>query len=399
MKIILILSTCLCFSFSGTAIAKMSCDLPESVQRLIDQNSMVARKIVESPYLIERRLTTLHRANEARTSHDISIYAPEQLWTKQSIVDHARDDSGSVDFNSIIRSEDSSSHIDLRTMIRRGWIIRQPDGLASKDECTDPCTCKYMGSIKLHDRDFTHPRLREFAVLFLSKTATKSLTLEEYLEEADDIQYIGREQIDDHWCAVISFELSGRHKLWLDETRNGMVLRIEAERDGRPYGRADFTRGYEVFPGQFIPGERRNLKLSYDEPSESESTVLQYEGELIRLAFDPIDWPNASENDFGFRFMPNSLVHNLMLPSKPLYVIGNSIDDIVFTFYGTSDFERWCDERTGKGQPTSAPLQNEVSSSAAGVSTYSLVSNGLVIIGLVVAAILCFRSLWGKVGR
>lgn len=404
MKTLSLLFTILFFIFIATAVAATASDLPESVQKLIDQNSMLARRIIESPYLFERRSTDLLRGDkEARVEHDISVYALSELWTSTSTVYYARNESGSVDFNEILRSETASSHFDLQTRIRRGWRARQTGGLVSNEECTDPCTCQYMGSIKLSDREIFHPRLREFGLLFPSKTnnkvTNKSLSLVDSLAEATDVKYLGREQFEGQWCEVISFDLFGRQKFWLDETRNGMVLCIEVETDGRPFVRAVFKGGHEVFPGLFIPEERRNYNLSYDEESGSEIAVLEYEMELIKLSFNPEDWPNITENDFGFRFMPNSLVHDLRLPKKPLYVIGDSINDVQFTFHRSDEYIRWCDERTGKDPSTSAPLLNKASSSEAGLSVYILVAIGLVIAVSVGAAIFGLRNLQGKGGR
>lgn len=392
MKVHLVNSIVLCLSLVGSARILFADELPDSVQNLIEQNARAASKIIESSYHIEHQSTHYHITDELLSERESRISAPGEVTTKTSRVYRVADQTIVDRPEKILRSEVISTHLDLQTRIFRSSVGREMGGLVSDDDCSDPCTCRYMGNMKLDTGEHVFHPLHGFSVLFISRTV-KSLTLFELVAESKNTVYFGREQFEGHWCEVFSVD---QQKFWVDENRNGIVRCMEYPDNGRPTSRAVFSREFEALPGHFIPGTRRQFKLTYDEQTGEQNAQLEYERELLKLSFNPEEWPNAMEKDFGFRFMPNSIVQDLTVPTRPLYAIGDSINDVQFTFHRTDEFIRWCDERTGKDPTTSAPLPNEEASSEAGVSTYSLVGIGLVIIGLVVAAMFCFPSLWRK---
>ncbi len=351
-----------CVLFIGP-IDKPDHDLPESVQQLIDQNAETARRITSSAYFLQTRMTSPQNDDEVLVAVQSTWTAPGEFRSSHSRSASSRSGEGLADESKIHRRYHNSMHSDLNTKLTRGWVSGEMEPSTNSD---DPCTCEVRGSIEFEDiSSRVHYNLELLEVLKRdSETYKSSITLADFLASASEVRYKGRDQMDGHWCAIVEVKYYSDKDLlqtyWLDESRNGLVLCTETRFDGK-CTRMKCTRVYEAFPSVFIPGEISVFTIVDADDPATEVAKLNSKRELITLSFSPDDWPHAGEKDFGFRLMPNSIVHDRRVQPNVFKAIGKDIDDVLFTFYRTHELERWCAERSGNPVPQSSVPINSTS--------------------------------------
>jgi len=352
-----------CILFIGPS-DELDHDLPESVQHLIEQNAEVARRITSSAYFLQTRMTSLHKNDEVVVAVQSTWTAPGEFRSSNSTITYARNDAGLANEDNILSSGHSSAHTDLNTRLRRGWGTGE---MLPETDCDDPCTCKVRGSIGLVDgSERVHSNLGLLEVLMLDwETNKTSITLADFLTTASEVRYKGRDQMDGHWCAIVEVKYYSDKDLlqtyWFDESRNGLVLCTETRFDGKLSTRMKCTRAHEAFPSVFIPGEISVFTIVNADDPANEVAELNNKRELVTLSFSPDEWPHAGEKDFGFRLMPNSIVHDRRVQPNVFKAIGKDIDDVLFTFFRSHELERWCAERSGKPVPQSSVPINSIS--------------------------------------
>jgi hypothetical protein len=252
----------------------------------------------------------------------------------------------------IKRSSFAIIHSDLTTRLTRTSLINYPGDLNELADCTDPCTCKYKGVVELLDvSDRFNMGIDLCGLMWIDVNSTPRavrVTLKDYLKTAVEVRHKGTEIVDGHSCAVIEARFPNGISaiFWLDEVQNGLLWRVDNIFQQTITSRMLCTRVHEAFPGIYIPGELSVFTNSDRDDRASALTQLDNKRELVKLSFSPEDWPNAEEKDFGFRFMPNSVVNDARTSPPCVRVIGKDLDDVLFTFFQMHEFDRWCSERS-----------------------------------------------------
>lgn len=332
-------------------------DLPESVRLLIDQNSAVTKQITSAPYYSEVRFSVF-REDEVTVDLHTAWVAPaefhgrtEGISVRKSAQDSIKDQLMSTDAQHVLHSSVNSMHSDLSTKLTRSCYTSQQGGTVSGIDCVDPCSCGYKGVVELNDvSDRLHLGLENIGVFWRDPKTGTQVTLSELLEQAIQLKLLGREQVEERWCSIIeaSYKNDMVKTFWLDEGWNGLVFQVDTTIRGKLATRQKASKIAEVAPGLFLPHELTVFDIDQRaEPGATNPTKINNKRELVRLSFNPEEWPNATTKDFGFRFMPNSIVTDLRRSTPLATVIGKDSADVVFSFSQMQEFLKWCDERSG----------------------------------------------------
>jgi len=331
-------------------------DLPESVRLLIEQNSAVTKQITSAPYYSEVRFSVF-REDEVTVDLHSAWVAPaefrgrtESISVRKSAQDSIQDQLMSTDPQHVLHSSVNSIHSDLSTKLTRSCYTFQQSGTVSGIDCVDPCSCGYSGIIELSDvSDRLHLSLENIGVFWRDPKTGAQVTLSELLEQAIQLKLLGREQVEERWCSIIeaSYEKDMVRTFWLDEGRNGLVFQVDTTIRGKLATRQKASKIAEVAPGLFLAHELTVFEIDQRAEPATNPTKINNKRELVRLSFNPEEWPHATTKDFGFRFMPNSVVTDRRGSTPLATVIGKDSTDVVVSFSQMQEFLRWCEERSG----------------------------------------------------
>jgi len=371
-------------------------ELPDHVKVLLERNTGNARAITDVPYFLEVRSTVVYQAPVGKPDgvpfvwQKVTQYynsPAEFVWREVgesyelSQVNDAVQNLGEISPSKILESRDQWSHIDYRTdIVRTSSFMRLEGRVERVNRFDDPCTPNsYLGSIRMRgDEMQPNQGLNLMRVLAPklergSQGMTASVqTFQESFKSAKSIVYVGSEIVHDQHCEIVEIaesrnnEPAHTYRYWLASEHNGVTLKKESKlADGKQL-RAVCRGIIEVAPNVYVGTDYLGYTLSpnADNPAENEER-LTTRYQLVKLDFDPTEWPHASEDNFGFRFPENSIVQSLLTTPPSSLVIGNNIDDVLFTFTQMPELERWCSEqsrdnsRNNENRNDSQPVSHE----------------------------------------